>query len=73
MNDVTKELLAQLVDEIQALRDKLKESEDAVRTYKQDAFDWYRRYTEASKIEQLQTAGEKLETELPDMGDLNND
>lgn len=73
MNDVTKELFAQLVDEIQALRDKLKESEDAVRTYKNDAFDWYRRYMEISKIEQLQTAGEKLETELPDMGDLNND
>ena len=63
MNEVAKELIAQLVEDLQKARDALIEAHRATEYAREDASMWYRLYTE------IQT---KLETELPDMEDLNN-
>jgi hypothetical protein len=70
MNEVAKDLIAQLVDELQATKDALKKAEESVEFYKTDSLMWYDRWEKEKTANNLSI--EKMMTPKTCTEDLNN-
>jgi hypothetical protein len=72
MNEVTMaNIIKNLSNELYATVEKLKETEDRLKTAQSDSSDWFSRWNEANKELQILKGASKLSIELADMEELN--
>jgi hypothetical protein len=70
MNEVTMaNIIKNLSDELYATAVKLRETEYTLKRTQDDASDWFMKWQEAKKEIDLLKAAEKLNTDLPNMGE----
>lgn len=70
MDEVTMaNIIKNLSDELYATAVKLRETEYTLKRTQNDASDWFMKWQEAKKEIEAMKAAEKLNAELPNMGD----